>query len=221
MKHLITFLLGALTGACVLWFGFTKDLRELDKRLVMVDRFTGKASRVFVSIQESELATEKEHAQMEALKKKAAQEATQEPEPVSVKPVAAQPEWRDLNESEIKQLDFKWRVSGTSIYLEYHNPFQKDVRIDKVRVQIPAKEGHAAIDREYEVGMHSICPPLADFEDDLRSLNFSTNEFYGTVTEGSPQASGSDPFGTSDAPPSKASRRIVGTVTPARVLMRN
>ncbi|MCF7786338.1 MAG: hypothetical protein K9N47_09455 [Prosthecobacter sp.] len=218
MKLIITFVLGALTGAFLLWFGFSKVILTLNNStLVEVDRFTGKASQVFVSLLERELASEKEFARLDELRKNAVQEA----QPAPVKPAVVQPEWRDLNESEIKQLDFKWHVNGTTIKLDYHNPFEKDVRIDKVRVQIPAKEGHIAIDREYEVGMHSICPPLADLEADLKSLKLPTSEFYEMVAEKKPQVSGSDPFGTAGSPGQKNVRSLVGTITPVRVLIRN
>lgn len=196
MKFIITFVLGALTGACVLWFGFSKDTLILDKHLVVVDRFTGKASRVHVSIQESEMASEKEYAQMEELRKN--------PAPATE---AAQPEWRELNESELKQLDFEWSISGGGeFHIKYHNPFEKDVRIEKVRVHIPPKNGHAAIDREYEVREDSICRPLADLSERLASLKMSEYEFYGPAVEGAPVQS--------------TSRHIVGSITPSRASIR-
>jgi hypothetical protein len=217
MKLLITFVLGALTGACLLWFGFSKTVIPLSGNLVMVDRFTGKASRVFVSIAESEEATAKEFARMEELQKNPPSETKAE-----AAPAVEQPQWRLLNEPEIKRLEFEWRidmnVNRGAVFIKYHNPFDKNVKFEKVRIQIPAKNGRAAIDREYETNK-DFCPPQADSETMLYSLKMPMDEFYELVDEAAPKASDSDPFGSADAPAQKKGRRLVGTVTPARVLI--
>jgi len=173
MKLLVTFVLGALTGACLLWFGFSKVILKLnDTTLVEVDRFTGKASKVFISKLEWEQATTKEEAQIEARSKNATPEVKAESPPVS-----AQPEWRELTESEIKQLEFKWNTNGygEKIAFGYHNPFAKPVQIERVRFQIPARDDRAAVDREYQAGNH-VCAPQSDIVQTLNSMEFFTTE---------------------------------------------
>ena len=188
MKLLIIFVLGAVTGACVLWFGFSKTIQPLNNQLVAVDRFTGRASKVFVSTVEAEQLARDETARLEALTENARSNTEKA-------------EWRELDESEIRKLEFRWSQNGSSIKAEFHNPFEKEVMIERVRVQIPPRGDHAAIDREFQLD-HAVCPPLSDGWDMLQPIKMSFDEFL------EPRSAG------------VSSRSIVGSVTPIRVLIR-
>lgn len=168
MKLFISFVLGALTGASLLWFGFRKEVVTLNNRLVLVDRFSGKANRIFISYLEAEQLERAEAQRIENEASNAAAEA---------RPNAQRPEWRELTESEIKQLEFKWKPngSGRNVVFEYHNPFEKSVQIERVRLQIPARDDSAAVDREYQAG-NRVCAPQSDIEQVLDSMDYSTQE---------------------------------------------
>jgi hypothetical protein len=191
MKLLRVFVFGAITGACVLWFGFSKVILTLNDQLVAVDRFTGRASKVHVSSMEAEQLEQDEAARLDALTEKET-------------PNEKELEWRELSESEINRLEFRWSENGGggSIIANFHNPFEKEVKIERVRVQIPARQNHAAIDREYQLA-NSPCLPLADGSDSLTPMRISFDEFL------EPGTSGDNPS------------RIVGSITPVRVLIRN
>jgi hypothetical protein len=147
MKLFITFILGAITGASLLWFGFSKTIVPIDRRLVAVNRFNGSASEVFIS------STEAERLRQDEVKRTAA------PKPLQV------PKRRDMIEAEITKLGFKWDVSHNSIRLCFHNPFNSEVTLDRVRVRIPQRGERAALDREYNTQGHGW--PLADSETHL------------------------------------------------------
>lgn len=172
MKLFISFVLGALTGASLLWFGFRKEIVTLNNRLVLVDRFSGKANRIFVSYLEADQLERAESRRIEDINENGASNASAE-----ARPNAQGPEWRELTESEIKQLDFRWRPngSGRNVVFEYHNPFAKSVQIERIRFQIPARDDCAAVDREYQAG-NRVCAPQSDIEQVLGSMNFSTQE---------------------------------------------
>lgn len=172
MKLFISFVLGSLTGASLLWFGFRKEVVALNNRLVLVDRFSGKANRIFVSYLEAEQLERAEARRIEDLNENGASNAAAE-----ARPNTQGPEWRELTESEIKQLEFKWRPngSGRNVVFEYHNPFAKSVQIERVRFQIPARDDRAAVDREYQAGKR-VCAPQSDIEQVLDSMEFSTPE---------------------------------------------
>jgi len=141
MKLFITFILGAIAGAFLLWFGFSKTIVPIDRRLVAVNRFTGSAHEVFIS------STEAERLRQDEVKRTAA------PKP-HVR--------REMTEAEIAKLGFKWEVTHNSIRLRFHNPFNSEVTLDRVRVRIPQRGERAALDREYNTQGH--CWPLADSE---------------------------------------------------------
>lgn len=172
MKLFISFVLGALTGASLLWFGFRKEIVTLNNRLVLVDRFSGKANRTFVSYLEADQLERAESRRIEDINENGASNASAE-----ARPNAQGPEWRELTESEIKQLEFRWRPngSGRNVVFEYHNPFAKSVQIERIRFQIPARDDRAAVDREYQAG-NRVCAPQSDIEQVLDSMNFSTQE---------------------------------------------
>lgn len=195
MKSLITFVLGALTGAFLLWFGFGKKVVTLGHELVLVDRFTGKASRIFVSHLEAEKLEMDESARIEAMINEAIPQAKAEAKPAG---------WRELTAAEIEKLEFRWLVSGSSVHINYHNPFEKEVRVEKVRVQLPAHDGHAAIDREYQM-QPSICPPMADSSERMTSMHIPADLFKQD---------------SQSTPQSADSQTVSGTITPARILIR-
>lgn len=141
MKLFITFILGAIAGASLLWFGFSKTIVPIDRRLVAVNRFTGSANEVFVS------SAEAERLRQEEVKRTAA------PKP-HVR--------REMTEAEITKLGFKWDATHNSIRLRFHNPFNSEVTLDRVRVRIPQRGDRAAFDREYTTQGHGW--PLADSE---------------------------------------------------------
>jgi hypothetical protein len=174
MKPLITFVFGALAGASLLWFGFCKKVVILNNRLVVVDCFSGKANRVFISHLEADQLERAEARRIEDLNENGTLNAA-----AAAKPSAEVPEWRELNEAEIKQLEFKWKPngSGRNTVLEYHNPFPKSVKIERVRFQIPVRDDRAAIDREYQAG-NRVCAPQSDLTQVLDSMELSTNEFH-------------------------------------------
>lgn len=170
MKPFITFALGALTGAFLLWLGFRKEVVTLNNRLVVVDRFSGKAHRVFVSYLEAEQLERAESRRIEDISKNGTPNAGANTEA---------PEWRELTEAEIKQLEFDWRPNGSSnVVFEYHNPFAKSVKVERLRFQIPARDGRAAIDREYQAGNRE-CAPQSDLEQILESMDFSNHDYSG------------------------------------------
>ncbi|WP_395747767.1 hypothetical protein [Prosthecobacter sp.] len=220
MKLFITFVLGVLTGASLLWFGFRKDVVTLNNRLVVVDRFSGKADRIFVSCLEAEQLERAETRRIEDLDKNGTTNAEAE-----TSPTAKAPEWRELTESEIKQLEFDWHinphVNATGV-IEFacHNPFERQVRIEKVRVYIPSKEGHAAVTRDY--AMQNMCPALTDVDGRISSINMPSDQFYQLVDDPTPQRTSSeDPFGAGGSPAQKKSRKLVGTITLVRALIQN
>lgn len=189
MKPLIAFLLGAVTGACVLWFGFSKSLMTVNDRLVMVDRFTGKASRVFVASQETDQLEKNEAARLQALNENAGSD-----------PEKAQ--WRQLEETELKQLGFRWYPKTGyqgQIYIAFHNPFEKEVWVERIRVQIPPHNERAAIDREYDA-RDAHFPPLAD-SSHLISTNLIYEDYY-------------------EKPTAASSSTTAASITPARIWIR-
>lgn len=188
MKLLITFVLGALTGAFLLWFGFSKTILPLDNQLVAVDRFTGRANKVFVSSVEAAQLAQDETARLDSLTEKS-------------RANAEKAEWRELDESEIRKFEFRWSQNGSGIKAEFHNPFEKELKIERVRVQIPPRDGHAAIDREFQLD-NAVCPPLSDGWDMMQPIKMSFDEFLEPRTAGD------------------SSRRIIGTITPIRILIR-
>lgn len=147
MKLIITFILGALSGASLLWFGFSKTIVPIDRRLVAVNRFTGSANEVFIS------STEAESLRQDEVKRTAA------PKPQHV------PKRRDMTEAEIAKLGFKWDATHNTIRLRFHNPFNSEVTLDRIRVKIPQRGDRTALDREYNTLGH--CRPLADSETQL------------------------------------------------------
>ncbi len=188
MKLLPTFLLGAFTGACLLWFGFGKTILPLNNQLVAVNRFTGRASKVFVSSVEAGHLAQDETARLDALTENA-------------RAIAEKAIWRELDGSEIRKLEFRWSRNGSAIKAEFHNPYEKEVMIERVRVQIPAREGHAAIDREFQLD-NAVCSPLSDGWDMMQPIKMSYDEFLEPRTAGD------------------SSRSIIGSITPIRVLIR-
>lgn len=191
MKPLVTFVLGALTGAFLLWFGFGRKVLTVGNELIIVNRFTGKASQVFISRLEEQKLQMDEVARLEALAET----------PTS----AAEPQvWRELTEAEIKRLEFKWRMDGSNILIEYHNPFEKEVRVEKVLVQVPAQGGQPAISREYQME-YSICRPMSDSSERLTSMHIPYHLFK--------------PAAESTASPAEP-RPASATITPVRILMR-
>jgi hypothetical protein len=188
MKPLIIFTLGAFTGAFLLWFGFSKTFMELNNHLVAVDRFTGRASTVFVSSVEAAQLGRDESSRLDALTE-------------NKRSNSAPSEWRELTESEISKLEFRWSQNGSDVKAEFHNPFEKEVKIERIRVQIPPRGEQAAIDREFQLN-NSFCPPLADGSDLMEPMRIRFDEFQ-------------EPRFAADG-----SRRIVGTITPVRVLIR-
>jgi hypothetical protein len=156
MKLFVTFVLGALTGACVLWLGCSKTVLSLNNRLVVVDCFTGRASEVFISSSEADKLRADETKKTAAPKEPLPQEAR-----VSKR--------RVMTEDEIARLGFKWEARSGSVYFQLHNPFQGEVRVEQVRVQIPQQEERPAIDRECMTP--NTCFPLSDSETRLDSMN--------------------------------------------------
>lgn len=188
MKPFLTFVLGAIVGASLLWFGFRKEVVILNNRAVVVDRFSGKAQRVFVSNMEAEQLERDEAKRIEALYENGTS-------------ASEEAQWRELDVSEIKKLEFQWSQNGSNIKAEFHNPFEQEVKVERVRVQIPAQNAHAAIDREFQTD-HSICPPLADCVDLLQSIRIPFENFLGP------------------RPSDGSERPKVGAITPIRVLIR-
>ncbi|WP_395745954.1 hypothetical protein [Prosthecobacter sp.] len=219
MKLFITFVLGALTGASLLWFGFRKEVVTINNRLVVVDRFSGKANRIFVSYLEAEQLERAEARRIEDLDKNGTTSAAAE-----AGPAAKVPEWRELTESEIKQLEFDWHINPHAntgaIEFTCHNPFERQVRIEKVRVYIPPKEGHAALTRDY--ALQNMCPALTDVDGRISSINMPSDQFYQLVDDPPPQRTSSeDPFGAGGRPAQTKSRKLVGTITLVRALIQN
>ncbi|MHB1082740.1 MAG: hypothetical protein ACYC67_25325 [Prosthecobacter sp.] len=222
MKTLISFVSGALTGALLLWFGFRQEVMVgRNGRLVRVDRFTGQASYVFVSEREE---LELQRAENETLEREEKARKAAAEEKLKLPPAAdaktATPDWRELTAEEIPRLEFKWRANGgsSSVVLSFHNPFEKKVRINRVHVQIPARDGRAAVDRMYEL-VNFDCGPLADR---LTVLDTQDIDWHGIeqAKPGAGAVSGADPFGV--PPPAagaNARPRVAGSVTPVQVMM--
>ena len=192
MKSAILFLSGALTGALLLWAVFCQEVVVLGSgRLVRINRFTGEARYVFVSGLEMESRQKAEEA------KAAAAENTAPPQADPSKT-----EWRELTAEETAKLDLKWRYAGGPVRLSFHNPFDKPVRIRRVRVQVPAYEDQAAVDRLYDL-KYDICPPLADQACDLDTVDI---EWYRLRTP-------------EPKHPGDGAKVADSTITPVQVLM--
>lgn len=147
MKPFITFILGAIAGASLVWFGFRKTIVPIDRRLVAVNRFTGSANEVFISSMEAE------RLRLEEAKRTAA------PKPPKV------PKRREMTQAEITKLQFKWDARSNTLRLRFHNPFDSEVTLDRVRVRIPQRGDRAELDREYNTQGHGW--PLTDSETTL------------------------------------------------------
>lgn len=224
MKTLISFVFGALTGALLLWFGFRQEVVVLGNgRLARVDRFTGRASYVFVSAREQmELQRAEqellEHAEQEAQRKEAA--AQQKPaSPAAADAKTATPEWRELTAEEISRLEFKWQANGgsSSVVLSFHNPFEKRVRINRVRVLIPAHGGVAELDRTYELENFD-CGPLADRLTVLDTHGIEWLKIVPAKTAAG-AAAGEDVFGPPPGSRRPGPESVAGSVTPVQVVM--
>jgi hypothetical protein len=223
MKILITFVLGACTGACLLWFGFSQEVLVLNSGLVRLDRFTGKASRVFVSTLEMYRAQLVEQAQLEALD----EAAKLAPAPAETKPGAAAPkaatatkpatpEWRELTAEEIKQLECKWRRNGSSgVVLSFHNPFEKKVRINRVQVRIAAHAGRVALDRMYEL-QDCTCEALADKSEVLDTQGIDWDVIV--PAKDGETITAVSPFGA-QSPDASTPQGVMGSITPVQVMM--
>lgn len=150
MKSAILFVSGALMGALLVWAVFCQEVVVLGNgQLVRVNRFTGEARFLFISGLEMEARQKAEEALAAAAEK-------------STPPAAPGHEWRELTAEESAQLQLTWWENGSnSVVLSFHNVFEKQVLIKRVRVQVPAYEGRAALDRLYELQNYT-CPPLAD-----------------------------------------------------------
>ncbi|WP_395736080.1 hypothetical protein [Prosthecobacter sp.] len=219
MKNIIIFVLGAITGAFLLWFGFSKQVVTLNNRLVEVDRFSGKANRIFVSDFEADQLERAEAGRIDATNVNVTTSTR-----VEAAPAAQAQEWRELSEAEMKQLEFEWNinphVNPSSIQFSCHNPFERQVRLEKVRVHIPAKEGSEAVTRDYS--MQSMCPALTDLEGRISSINMPSEQFYQVVSGPAPQSTSSeDPFGTGGSPAQAKTRKLTGTITLVRAMIQN
>lgn len=225
MKLLITFVLGACTGAFLLWAGFHQEVLRLgNDRLVRVNRFTGEASYVFVSALELEQreraeSEERERAERAERDRKAALAKGAEGKmpglaAAAAKTKAARPGWRELTAEEIAKLEFKWgpKYRSLEIELSFHNPFEQMVEIEQVHVVIPAHDGRAAIDRMYQVRSVG-CMPLADWETQMPGEvlmdAFLPGQKGGAVS--------TDPF--NGPPGASGPPGVVGSITPARVMI--
>jgi hypothetical protein len=227
MKILIAFVLGACTGACLLWFGFSQEVLVLNSRLVRLDRFTGKASLVFVSALELERGEQVEEAQRKAQKKALAAAAKLAPAPAETKPGAAAPkaatatkpatpEWRELTAEEIKQLECKWRRNGSSgVVLSFHNPFEKKVRINRVQVRIAAHAGSVALDRMYEL-KDCTCEALADKSEVLDTQGIDWDVIV--PAKDGETITAVSPFGA-QSPDASTPHGVMGSITPVQVMM--
>lgn len=227
MKTLLTFVSGALTGAFLLGFCFRHEVVLLgNNRLVRLDRLTGEASYVFVSgleqekreraeLEERERAERAEKDRKAALPAAAVAVATAPGADTDAK--TATPDGRELTAEEIQRLEFKWRRNGSSdVALSFHNPFEQKVRIDRVRVQIPAHDGRAAIDRMYECTGFA-CEPLADKWTPLNTLDIDWEHIV-QAKEGAAAAE-ETPFGTPPPPPGARRPDVAGSITPVQVRM--
>gem|GEM_PF-2556672 len=222
MKTLLTFVSGALTGALLLWFGFRQEVMVLGNgRLARVDRFTGRASYLFVSAREQmELQRAEqellEHAEQEAQRKAAAERPVNAADSDAK---TATPEWRELKAEEISRLEFKWRPNGgnSSVVLSFHNPFEKRVRINRVRVQIPAHGGVAELDRTYELEKFD-CGPLADRLIVLDTHDIDWQRVVPAKTAAG-AAAGGDVFGLPPGSGRPGAESVAGSVTPVQVVM--
>lgn len=166
MKTATTFLLGALTGAALLWFGFSKTIIPLsNNNLVAVNRFTGQGKQVFVSSLDAALAENRQSNQLQIESEKMEQRMRERPD-----------EWREMTEEEMKKLEFAWGMNGGGIALQCYNPLPTDVRLERVRVRLPATADHPVIDREYSADI--VVYSLRDGFGNLNGMNIDAHEFF-------------------------------------------
>ena len=189
MKITTVFFTGCLAGAAAVWFGLSKEvIRMNDNAIAVVDRFTGKASEVFVSHFDSQVASTEENERL-AKWFEAHERGTPLPQKDGGTSGSKAGDWRPLTEAEIEKIEFKWNPNGigsNSFTVSCYNPFDHEIKVDGIRIEAPAIPDGKPLDRRYEVRL--VCSPLRD-----NSENVSTNLEYSMIYEPADGGRGTKP----------------------------
>ena len=149
MKSIALILVGALLGAAIVWFGFTKQLFVLNNNtIISVNRFTGEAIDLDVipGPRQQKLIDDGNRAEAEEQAKAAKAAATQEKPNGDVE--------QTLNEEQLKQLreNVVFEDHGGALEIGMHNPFH-DMVITRLDLHVHCDgtdDHHPTVDRDYE-----------------------------------------------------------------------
>ena len=161
-KITLSFLVGCVVGAGVLWFGFAKTVVVLPANqyssVAMVNRLTGEASYLDIMLSPKQ-AKEEEEANSEL--------ATVEP-----------PD-QELDAERVKQLQMSTYASPSQIHVTIHNPLDGVLLTSTaVHVHVPASDKTPSMDRDYSMEVRQIngsagatgIPPHTDGTGELSAL---------------------------------------------------
>lgn len=185
MKSLALVVLGALLGAAVVWFGFTRQLLVNNGSIIAINRFTGDA--VYLDIRPSPIQQKENDEANKAAEEEQARAANR----ASQNAQAQKPIEQALNNEQLKLLqdNVTWNQRGGPLYVEMHNPFT-DLIVKRLEIHVQYAEGEGSqppIERDYLIYINpqSGCEPLADCTSQL-NWNLSTKAQQGakiTITK--------------------------------------